>query len=610
MSPTSVAVIAVLAAIVIATATGDGNGASSTGSNAAEDVAVAETPAAGTDSATPASAAAVVDAEEAAFAGIDLSQAAVAAAVDKAVRRSKMDALEAKRSLHVALICIPLYGHFMPMKAVAEHLLRRGHTVTVFTENTAWCATTVGTFRCVELRESDAWPPALYATLSRLDDLGASFPLLFDAMFEHQRSELGHFLAVAGAAHAADPFDLVFHDSSTYVGRDVAHHFDVPYAAMFPLVTHMPLGPATALPAIGTGFPRAMSFLQRCFNFVIKLLVPVVAFATIDKVNAVRAANNMTVMYRSFAEFLGMHGPIYGPTVWGFDVPHAVCPNVIPLGVLTPSHDHAPLEPATAAFLEGCAAAGVAYVNFGTLAVVSDRLFRALAGALVTRSTKCVVWKITDADQERQARAMIAEAGADARFLISTRFTNPAAIMARSVVFVTHCGTTSLGEALAAALPLVGVPIFADQGDVCQRLDEQGMGVYAGHKHTVTEVQLAAALATVDAKHAAMVARLRQLHAASATYGGGARGAEVLEQLTRSGSVNRYLPCAFADPALYPNDWVAWVVEQQLDVLVLGGLLPLWGLYRLLRGRLPRLAGAALRAARRLALGEAKEKEQ
>ncbi|CAL4125592.1 unnamed protein product [Meganyctiphanes norvegica] len=47
----------------------------------------------------------------------------------------------------------------------------------------------------------------------------------------------------------------------------------------------------------------------------------------------------------------------------------------------------------------------------------------------------------------------------------------------RTVLFMTHCGMHGVMEALHYGVPMVGIPIFADQKDVLQRLLEKGLAI-------------------------------------------------------------------------------------------------------------------------------------
>lgn len=61
---------------------------------------------------------------------------------------------------------------------------------------------------------------------------------------------------------------------------------------------------------------------------------------------------------------------------------------------------------------------------------------------------------------------------------------------------MTHGGTNGLYEAVYHAVPLVGIPLFADQPDNIARLSRQGAALVL-HFNLMTSDELAEALLTV-----------------------------------------------------------------------------------------------------------------
>ncbi|CUI14385.1 unnamed protein product, partial [Bodo saltans] len=118
-------------------------------------------------------------------------------------------------------------------------------------------------------------------------------------------------------------------------------------------------------------------------------------------------------------------------------------------------------------------------------------------------------------------------------------------------VFLTHCGDTSLMEAVQAELPLAGIPFFADQGDVCQRMDEAGIGRYVGHKHTFTADELESILVDV-ATSKRYKERIRDIHSISKLYGGVNRAADIIEERMSNDLLR---PDAFTESCGYLTEW-------------------------------------------------------
>lgn len=469
--------------------------------------------------------------------------------------------------MHVLLTSIPCYGHFMPLKAVAEELLILGHDVTLFVEPHLkdWCTTDATReaggrkFGCVFAPSSGLFGPELFIGMSAHEDIGSSFNAIFDEVWRHHESQLGAYLRMSNELNATNPITLVLTDMSTLVGYAVAAHLDVPYVSMFPLSMHMPLGPATYLPSLGTAFPKdgRMTVAQRFVNFALKLALAVVGSSMLHKLDAVRIANGVRPVHAQ-AEVAGMKSLILAPTIWGLDIPQPLCPNIVPLGVLSPRHGHEALEEALSTFLGSatCTELGAIYVNFGTLAVLSNQTFANVWTAL-REMPNCVVWKIREADREKavQAELSAAASGIADRFYLARRFANPVAIMTHPTVkaFITHCGDTSVLEAIESLLPVAGIPIFADQADVCMRVQESGIGRYVGHKSHFTPADLLSAVAEVvgpkpaapriteldaaaaNASPNQFIRRLYTVRAVSRSLGGPKRGAAVIADLFARG---------------------------------------------------------------------------
>lgn len=485
--------------------------------------------------------------------------------------------LRTQQQMRIGVFSIPLYGHFNPLKAVAEELSLRGHKVTIFTEYPSWCASHVTKFTCRRLLNStDAFNKKFFESVSSLDDLGSSFNGLFEEIVKHHKKALPQYLAEIEKMKAeglccGSCFDLVLTDLSTLAGFSVADKLNVPHVGLFPLVMHMVSGPATYLPSIGTGFPQNMSLGHRLINFLIKTIVPVVGSSIVSQVNDIRRQNGVPPV-QSLAQVAGMNGIVMGPTIWGYDIQQPLCPNVFALGAMTPSQEQYPLEPELSQFLSkdpACVQHGAIYVNFGTLAVVRNDTFAKIRAAL-DAIPLCAVWKMP----------ALPSGGVAGHFYLAPRFSSPTAIMAhpRMRAFITHCGDTSVGEAIQAQLPVIGIPFFADQGDVCQRVEESGIGRYVGHKFRFSVEDLRSAIMDVAVERRTQyLSRMAAVLNLSKELGGAREGAEIVERFIvpradvspddvcspRFRSLAQHLSCStFVDETLN-----SVFQQQQYDVL-------------------------------------------
>jgi hypothetical protein len=483
----------------------------------------------------------------------------------------------AGKPLHVVVISVPFYGHFMPLKAIAEQLALRGHRVTLLVENPDWCLSKAP-MNCVTMQKSGTFPHSLFQLVSELEDPVQTWQPLVDELNVHHRTQLAHFLEVCereffsgGGGSSANGVghqnqnapDLFLIDSSTQVGFSVAHKYNIPIVVSNPMLTRQGIG-ETWLPALGTAHGRHQTTSQRMINFIIGLIVPYFAHQHVQNANQVRASFGIRP-FHTIAEAQGVDTLCFTPTVWGYDIPQPLVPNFQPLGLIIPLEEVHEMEPELAAFLNSdeCKSIGAIYINFGTLATPNDELIRKFITTFTKHQRRCLVWKITEQERRERVQKIFSAATADdgegnasgriSPAYITKRFSSPVAIMSHDTViaFVTHCGDTSLGEAIHAQVPLIGIPFFADQGDVCQRLHEVGIGVCLGHKHHFTVESLSAAVQSVfdsrdlkvpraqDTK-SSFVAQLKVVKKMASFYGGAAKGAKLVEQFATSKLLSVY----------------------------------------------------------------------
>jgi hypothetical protein len=106
----------------------------------------------------------------------------------------------------------------------------------------------------------------------------------------------------------------------------------------------------------------------------------------------------------------------------------------------------------------------------------------------------------------------------------------------RISVFVSHCGDTSVYESLDARTPIVGIPLFADQPNVCARLVDAGIGSVVAKAELVgTAPPLRAHILEMlrridDPREGPLLQRrLERLYGVGHVLGGAKEGARVLE---------------------------------------------------------------------------------
>lgn len=102
-------------------------------------------------------------------------------------------------------------------------------------------------------------------------------------------------------------------------------------------------------------------------------------------------------------------------------------------------------------------------------------------------------------------------------------------------LFVTHCGQNGLNEAVYHGVPIVALPVFADQGDNARRVVDHGLGL-AIDKDSISESVVFETITTVlnDTRYTETVKRFSSLWQEEGESGA-ERGARWLERVHRYG---------------------------------------------------------------------------
>ena len=116
--------------------------------------------------------------------------------------------------------------------------------------------------------------------------------------------------------------------------------------------------------------------------------------------------------------------------------------------------------------------------------------------------------------------------------MVGSEFLPQPAILPQVDLVLTHCGNNTTTECFHYGKPMIGLPIFWDQHDNAQRIDELGLGVRLD-TYAFAEEELAVAVERLLGDHA-LAARLaamsRRLQASPGTH----RAADLVERLGRS----------------------------------------------------------------------------
>jgi MGT family glycosyltransferase len=102
------------------------------------------------------------------------------------------------------------------------------------------------------------------------------------------------------------------------------------------------------------------------------------------------------------------------------------------------------------------------------------------------------------------------------------------AVLPGAALAITHAGTGTLLAAFGAGVPVLALPLGRDQPANARRTVELGLGACLAPQATSAEIQAIVARTLADD---AIRARVASLAEAIASYAGGSRAVEALEQL-------------------------------------------------------------------------------
>ncbi|KAL3161225.1 hypothetical protein ABBQ38_009591 [Trebouxia sp. C0009 RCD-2024] len=154
--------------------------------------------------------------------------------------------------------------------------------------------------------------------------------------------------------------------------------------------------------------------------------------------------------------------------------PRALGPKVHVVGPLT-AKPPSPLPAYLEAFMQSAGRSGVVYASLGYTAIPEKHELQAVADALAAVAPVSVLWKLTAADQQLLGVGN-ATLGSNIH-LIEWAPQNDVLGHPATRAFLTQAGTNSFNEAAYHGVPIVGLPLFAEQPDNMARAVEQGFGL-------------------------------------------------------------------------------------------------------------------------------------
>ncbi len=473
------------------------------------------------------------------------------------------------RGLTIGVVVFPETGHLNPLLAIVEEAAKSGHRGIIFGPEFFMpsCEREIQSMRSfASCHNLGFYNVSMYdeAYMAAMTEMPYFESLI--QVTEHA-TDYNKFLVDKMMQHVGDrpkELDLLLVDFGALQGTAVADFLSIPAVMVWPLTLSFPLESNPSLPALGTGLSTTMTLGQRFINFAVqRLFIAASILKTQPSYNRIRQevahvgpVDAYDVYYRRF---------VITPNIYGLDIAMPLCPNIVPVGFLARTaarselaSDIVPVEWAT--WLDSCSDSGITYINMGSVAVLPLRWMRhveAAASTLVAQHGKCVVWKLSK-PQQAHLDAKTVAAGPKMRITSFIPFSPRYLLQHKSCrVFVTHCGDTSVYESVQSGVPMVGIPLFADQADMCARVQDSGIGV-ALNKMTFSADDIVAGSLMMD-RNVSASAKIQKLAAMGHVLGGAKRAVEIIHLAAKLGNDTSLFFCKHVD--------LPWYQRYEMDIM-------------------------------------------
>lgn len=249
--------------------------------------------------------------------------------------------------------------------------------------------------------------------------------------------------------------------------------------------------PVAYLPQLGSGLSPNMGFLQRCQNYLQKVLIEQIPMR-LTQSNQRRFMIESGLKVRAYQQTRSIAAAAISAADWAIEHPVPLPPKVHMVGPIL-SEAAKPLPADLAAFVESGKGSGhgAVYVSMGTAARLTAAELHSLSKSL-SAIPNPVLWKLSDYDLPNN----MTTASLRAPTIKFISFAPQNDVLGHPAVkaFVTHAGSNSIYEAAYHGMPVVCIPLVADQADNAARAEYHGFGLIVAPKQVTTSQALSQAI--------------------------------------------------------------------------------------------------------------------
>ncbi|RNF07656.1 putative UDP-glucoronosyl and UDP-glucosyl transferase [Trypanosoma rangeli] len=447
--------------------------------------------------------------------------------------------------LEFGVVPFPERDRFTMMSGITEELCLRGHKVSVYVPESFMkeCLRIMGV-ECVSIGEyNQSYTKEKYGA-------GMLSDLRIFVSNEHTRRNFNIFFALGlktalKKAHSL-PDGLIV-DIETWGVDTLARSLHIPSIFLWSS-PQWPVQMNPSFPSPGSGLSVRMSGMQRLKNYFVQRLNYWIAKMQNTKMDG---------SYESF-ETLLYRRHIIAPFVFGLDVAQPFCPNVHSVGFLSPrSRETESINSIWMAWMNGCTD-GILYISLGYISRFPSEWTRALYESveIFTKNTlMCVLWELPD-----DMHASLRDKNNETRFRIFSSYL----VSQRSILkhkntkaFLTHCGGTSVYEAVKSGVPILGLGFSPDRMDICVRARNAGLGVVLDKGALHPAYFINEVMQIKD--NLDIFSNLTKIRRMGYVMGGSRRAADVVELVVSLGIDNEDFFCRFTQ--------LPFIEQHDLDVL-------------------------------------------
>uniref|UniRef100_A0A8C2EKJ0 glucuronosyltransferase n=1 Tax=Cyprinus carpio TaxID=7962 RepID=A0A8C2EKJ0_CYPCA len=419
------------------------------------------------------------------------------------------------------LLVVPMDGsHWTGVKAVAEEMGRRGHTVIVVIPEISmrlgpgkhYITKTFPVNYELDLLNEILTEHVRVVTspgqslLKSMTSTAAIFIKIFNMMVSTSESlfknqELIGFLREQN-------FDAVLTDPALPMGAILAYNLSVPAVYM---LRGMPCGidaAATACPDPPSYIPRfhtqnsdRMTFSQRVLNFFVSILEPLICkfvYWPYEEVtfNFLQRDVSLTEILNTGAIWLMRYD-------FNLEFPKPLMPNMQLIGGINCEIGN-PLTKEVEEFVKGSGEHGIVVFSLGSLVSSMPKEKAAIFFKAFSMIPQRVLWRYTGEIPDNVPENVK---------LMKWLPQNDLLGHSKAKAFITHGGTHGIYEGICHGVPMVMLPLFGDQGDNVHRMATRGVGVVLSI-HDITAETLVDALNTVinDSSYKQRMEKLSAIH--------------------------------------------------------------------------------------------------